>query len=311
MRKLTFFSVFVLLCTFFQSNAQSGVSCTLEDANGEVVMVELILGAEIPFSIDQCFYPIQLTITAIDGMANQDVIIQVQIGSTYNQPHILPMGQASASIFPNNSAQLLDCGAIEDVQFTVVGNPMSTCLDQAFFPVEFTKFEAISTDNNKVNLIWETASENDNKGFNVERSPDGYKWETLDFVKGAGTTLEPRNYQWVDKKPYEEFNYYRLRQIDFDGDTEYSEIVVVKMNPKSEFALFPNPAGNFITLDLGEKPTIEEIELYDVRGRLVRTIPIQYRISRQNIIISDLMAGVYWVVIPSKHNTEQIKLIKQ
>ncbi|MEM6700035.1 MAG: T9SS type A sorting domain-containing protein [Bacteroidota bacterium] len=310
MRKLLILSVAILLCTIFQSNAQSGVTCTLEDDMDEVVVVNLAISNEVQLGSNDCLYDVTLTISALDGMADQAVGVIVDFGSSFAFIITLPMGQASFTAI-NNITLPLDCGFITSIEFTVVGNPMSTCLDQAFFPVEFTRFEAENIESNKVKLIWETASESDNKGFDVERSRDGYKWETLDFVKGAGTTLELQKYEWTDDKPYQQINYYRLRQIDFDGDEEYSEIVVVKMANKSEVALFPNPAGNFFTLDLGEKPTAEEVEIYNVQGRLVRTIPIQYGISRQNIAINGLTAGVYWVVIPSKYNRAQIKLIKQ
>lgn len=311
MRKLIFLSIAFWLCATLQLQAQSGVTCTLEDAAGEVVVVELTVSNEFQINPIQCFYDVSLTITATDGMANQNVIIRVQIGSTYDQWHILPIGQASVSVFPPGAALQLDCGAIENVQFTVIGNPMSTCLDQAFFPVEFTRFEASNIDNGKIKLVWETASESDNEGFDIERSKDGYKWQTLDFLKGAGTTLEKQYYEWIDDKPYPEINYYRLRQLDFDGDEEYSEIVVVKMTNKGEVTLFPNPAGDFVTLDIGNETEVEHIEIYDGQGRLVRHLPLQYSKSRQNLYLEDLAAGVYWVVISSKYDRQQIKLIKQ
>jgi len=303
-----------MLCAIFQSNAQSGFTCTLEDANGEVVSTQLIIGNEIQVFPSLCFYQVQLIITALDGMADQDVQIQVQAGGNggYNAIHTLPAGQQSVAPFGNNVYLQLQCGTVANVQFTVVGNTSSNCLDQAFFPVEFTRFEAKTTANNQVKLIWETASEIDNQGFGIERSQDGYKWETLDFVKGAGNSLEEQYYEWIDDKPYlEQVNYYRLKQIDFDGDTEYSEIIVAKTVNKGKTTLFPNPATDFVTLDLGSEKEIDQIELYNVQGHLVRSIPVQSNTYRQNIITQDLMAGVYWVVIISKNNREQIRLVKQ
>ncbi|MEN0046120.1 MAG: T9SS type A sorting domain-containing protein [Bacteroidota bacterium] len=310
MRKLLILSVAILLCTIFQSNAQSGVTCTLEDDMDEVVVVNLAISNEVQLGSNDCLYDVTLTISALDGMADQAVGVIVDFGSSFAFIITLPMGQASFTAI-NNITLPLDCGFITSIEFTVVGNPMSTCLDQAFFPVEFTRFEGKNISDNTVNLIWETASESDNKGFDVERSKDGDKWEVLDFVEGAGTTLEQQNYEWTDKAPHQKINYYRLRQIDFDGDEEYSEIIAVKMTSKNKIALSPNPASDFITLDLGEDPTTETVEIYNIQGRLVRTIPIPYGISRQNIAINGLTAGVYWVVIPSKYNRAQIKLIKQ
>ncbi|MEL6718096.1 MAG: hypothetical protein AAFP82_05215, partial [Bacteroidota bacterium] len=157
-----------------ESSAQSGVNCTLEDANGEVVVVELTISNEVQINPTQCLYNVNLTISAVDGMADQDVQVRIQAGTLLDIVAVLPMGQSSATII-NNITLFLDCGFIANVQFTVLGNPMSTCLDQALFPVEFTKFEAKATESNEVKLIWETASETDNEGFDIERSRDGYK----------------------------------------------------------------------------------------------------------------------------------------
>ena len=67
-------------------------------------------------------------------------------------------------------------------------------------------------------LTWQTASELNNAGFEVERSADAKQWEVLGFVNGHGTTMEANDYKYLDAQPMRGMNYYRLSQTDFDGN---------------------------------------------------------------------------------------------
>lgn len=93
-------------------------------------------------------------------------------------------------------------------------------------PVELTGFEVEPT-NNRVHLSWETASETNNKQFKVQRRTGDQAFETIGEVEGAGTTYEPQSYQFYDGNPSEGTNYYRLKQVDFDGSHEFSAIKAV------------------------------------------------------------------------------------
>lgn len=111
-------------------------------------------------------------------------------------------------------------------------------------PVELVSFTASSGPDN-VTLNWSTASELNNHGFEIERSFDKTNWVTIGFREGKGTTLEPQNYSYSDD--ISEFSssklYYRLKQMDFNGNFEYSNIVEVEIVP-SNFSLsqnYPNP----------------------------------------------------------------------
>jgi hypothetical protein len=94
-------------------------------------------------------------------------------------------------------------------------------------PVTLTSFTGKLV-NKQTELRWATASEKNNAEFLVERSLDGRKFETLGTVKGNGTTNVAQYYAFTDAKPAQGTNYYRLKQIDFEGASEYSKIVAVK-----------------------------------------------------------------------------------
>ncbi len=115
-------------------------------------------------------------------------------------------------------------------------------------PVELTSFKAETIDKT-VELKWKTATELNNKGFEVERKiSQNSKWETIGFVKGSGNSTNPTSYKYTDDFKYQTINgivVYRLKQINLDGNKEYSEEIKVKIDltPK-DFVLYqnyPNP----------------------------------------------------------------------
>ncbi len=108
-------------------------------------------------------------------------------------------------------------------------------------PVELTSFTAKAQDST-VNLMWETKTEIDNYGFEVERNTHG-SWQKIGLVEGHGTTNSPKYYNFTDKYATGNKITYRLKQIDNDGTFAYSPVVEVELNP-TEFVLFqnyPNP----------------------------------------------------------------------
>jgi photosystem II stability/assembly factor-like uncharacterized protein len=115
-------------------------------------------------------------------------------------------------------------------------------------PVELIGFTASIKDDN-VNLRWITASEINNSGFEIERSHTSTslsmtKWEKIGFIEGKGTTTEKQFYSFIDKNLAPGKYQYRLKQIDFDGSFEYSNIVEVEVGIPDEFSLaqnYPNP----------------------------------------------------------------------
>ncbi|MFQ3596987.1 MAG: hypothetical protein SNJ66_01460, partial [Chloroherpetonaceae bacterium] len=109
-------------------------------------------------------------------------------------------------------------------------------------PVELTSFTARKTAQG-VELAWQTASEQNNAGFEVERKSEGATWNTLGFVRGNGTTTEAQSYSFLDNSASGKVQY-RLKQVDFDGQFEYSNIIEVDAGLPKTFELsqnYPNP----------------------------------------------------------------------
>lgn len=124
-------------------------------------------------------------------------------------------------------------------------------------------------------LFWQTADEVNNDYFVIERSFDGRAFESIGQVNGTGTTEELISYNFIDTFPKEGYNYYRLRQHDFDGSTHYSKIISQKFIAEEPLVqVFPNPIkqGDILTLKTRKIDTSSFV-IYDEKGRIL-PIPI-------------------------------------
>lgn len=146
-------------------------------------------------------------------------------------------------------------------------------------PVELSSFTA-ETGNNSVQLSWSTATETNNMGFEIERKLKNQEWVTIGFVNGKGTTTEIQNYNYVDdyaQMPYEGTALYRLKQIDYSGDYEYSEQLAVNLTfVPSEYYVsqnFPNPFNPSTTIkySLPIESTVI-IHIYNSLGQMIEDL---------------------------------------
>ncbi len=103
-------------------------------------------------------------------------------------------------------------------------------------PVELTSFSAVGT-RDGVQLNWETATEINNHRFEIERSNDSQNFTIVGFVNGRGTTTEKSSYSFVDKGVNEGKYYYRLKQVDYNGAYEYSQVIEVEFSVPQEFVI--------------------------------------------------------------------------
>lgn len=172
-------------------------------------------------------------------------------------------------------------------------------------PVELKRFD-LSLIEDYVLLEWETAAEINNECFVVERSTDGTNWEVIDKVLGAGNSNVEIEYNSLDQMPTVGMNYYRLKQIDFDGSYEYSRIVSLRYKSEGEFSFYPNPVfqGDEVNLE-GEG--IISFKLFDSKGNLVL---LQYDIQGSLILPTcNLSRGTYLGVIHNASGVHSVKLV--
>ena len=177
----------------------------------------------------------------------------------------------------------------------------------AVLPVAFLNFQA-QAKNQNVFLNWQTATEKDNKGFQIERSVEGKVFENIGEVKGSGTSNEKQTYTFTDTDPLSIIGYYRLCQVDNAGNKTYSKTIAVSLEPKNNLTLFPNPAKDHITLQL-DKAVDATITVFDMMGRMVlQTKNIN---NTMDLDISNFQAGTYWARVMTPKESMQRVFVKQ
>ncbi len=188
---------------------------------------------------------------------------------------------------------------ISNEDFTIEDNPI---------PVELTAFFALNT-NEGVMLKWVTSTETNNSGFSIQRSRDYENYTDVAFVEGNGTTTQPHEYNFIDKISVADIYYYRLKQIDFDGSYEYSNVVEVNVNAPSDFVLeqnYPNPFNPStvikFSLPVDSKVTID---LYNTLGEKVdRLVKKEFSTGNHsvNFDASHLSNGIYYYTLNAQGN---------
>jgi len=138
-------------------------------------------------------------------------------------------------------------------------------------PIELLSFKARLTKNNLVSLEWVTASETNNDYFMVERSKDALHFEDIGKVKGKGNSNTITNYDFSDGNLPTGITYYRLQQVDYDGQYTYSKTISIEVEKGNKMLgeIIPNPATNQITytIDILENALIT-IQIVDILGKI-------------------------------------------
>ena len=205
-------------------------------------------------------------------------------------------------------------------------NPLVTCgnLSKNFIvvnvlaatPVTFLGLKATKTSNNQVLVSWKTATEQDNDHFEIERSANGADFSTvLGSVTARGNSNEVVSYSFTDAYPLQKWNFYRIRQVDRDGRSSYSNIASLQFTkPNSIVQIYPNPSNSFVILEYSASTAEKlQISIIDNKGAVVKTISANSMsgLNQTKIDISTLSNGIYLVKTVINGNTIVEKIIKQ
>ena len=217
----------------------------------------------------------------------------------------------SLSSFQAVQAQCCTCGNGEQFNLDNCGTCLlgcilsgrgfpSSCTCDDPLPIELSLFEATGGDDGIIVVSWSTASELNNQGFEVQRSTDGKTWNSLTFIAGNGTTSLQQDYLFEDRRPIPGINYYRLKQIDFDGAINYTDVRSVEVNSEdlsNSFQVYPNPAinGQFTVYTPFSFNTKTELQLYTLSGQLIASGKIVD--FETNFSFPNLSNGLYLVKV--------------
>ena len=182
-------------------------------------------------------------------------------------------------------------------------------------PVEFYGFKTSQHDGNVI-LSWSTASESNNLGFDVERSYDKKTFAKIAFIKGQGTISITSGYEFVDENVKTGYLYYRVKQIDYDGQANYSPVLEVAISSPQKYSLsqnYPNPFNPSTTIAF-YLPAANRVSLkiYDLRGKQVASL-LNGRLNVGAHSVQwqaeNLPSGIYYYTLKSGSFLETKKMI--
>jgi PKD repeat protein len=188
------------------------------------------------------------------------------------------------------------------------------CSCTSALPVEMISFEAFLNEReNEVSLKWTTASEINNSHFELQRSLDGSEFNFLEVMEGQGNSTLLQTYPTIDKNPVPGVNYYRLKQVDFDGIQTYSNIVSARFSTTSVIAsVIPNPVKDNATVRFGEKlPERTKLQVLSSMGQVLDTYLVENTLS-QEINLNRFEKGIYFLRIKNAEGKNNLffKIVK-
>jgi hypothetical protein len=227
-----------------------------------------------------------------------------------------PGGGLGTPCTPNWGYRVTNC---------VVGSQPDNCFrfNGYVTPVELISFTAVAI-GSEVKLNWSTATETNNQGFEILRlTQNDNEWNSVGFVPGFGTTTEPKSYSYTDSEVSAGKYTYRLKQIDFDGSSEYSPEVEVEITTLLVFSLsqnYPNPF-NPSTKISWQSPVSghQTIKVFDVLGNQIATLVDEYKPAGSYEVefnassgIRNLVSGIYFYQLKAGDyiNTKKMLLLK-
>lgn len=163
-------------------------------------------------------------------------------------------------------------------------------------PVEWTAFRAQPAGPNMVHLDWATSREQGNRGFDIQRSMDGVSFESIGWVPSRGDSENQQQYGFTDHQVPHGRWHYRLRQLDINGGTSFSEIRSVSIEASTEMVLYPNPAEHRLHVQSAfEQNDIASV--FDGQGKLIKNWQLRGAGPTFQVDISSLKSGVYFLVL--------------
>jgi hypothetical protein len=260
--------------------------CNYELSNDRVLAVEIICGGECIFSFcghttwDTYLYLSDLPCAGTILSSNDDdcgLQSAITTNFTVGIDYIVVEGYSASN------AGVFDLS-------------ISTTCNFAPLPVQLLYFSG--ENNNRKNFLnWRTITELDNDYFIIERSDNGVDFTQLGIIDGHGTTTTPQDYSFVDDNYIGNFNYYRLKQVDIEGDVEQFNLVAISSDYKADLMIYPNPAKNILTISSEDQLINPSLTLQNALGKnvLIETYPS----ANQIVLEFDEMPGSYLSTIAS------------
>ncbi len=171
-------------------------------------------------------------------------------------------------------------------------------------PIELLSFSSTVNQQFQVELNWETLTESNNSHFDIEYSSDGFNFENIGTVAGAGNSIHYRTYDFLHTSPNKGINYYRLKQVDYDGNFEYVETIVQEISTSVFFEL-KYQTYSALSFDIKQSA---KLEIFNLAGKTVATFSL--RAGEHVINLSELQSGQYIIRIHKKGAQKIIRIVR-
>jgi hypothetical protein len=183
--------------------------------------------------------------------------------------------------------------------------------DISTLPVTWLDFIGAENKFGEVVLDWSTVAEKHNDKFEIERSIDGKNFEELGVIQGSGTTTVISKYRYIDQFPIKGLGYYRIKQIDFDGKHDYSEMLAIKLGSGQLLTMevFPNRTFGKVNLRVGGTPGVYQLMVMDMMGRTYGRFELTENAPQFDI--TSFPAGIYIFKVANAQGTLVRRVIKQ
>lgn len=249
-------------------------------------------------------------IALVNGTAiidnNTTVVDKIGYGTANNGE-----GTVIAALSTTTAARRNNDGATDTnnnlVDFTIVVANPTNC---GTIPVELLDFKA-QKENATVKLLWSTASELNNAYYAIERSENGKTFDKIGEINGYGNSNTLKSYQYMDEKPMNTVNYYRLRQVDFDGKETVYKTVSVNFGKNTTTKVYPSTAKDKINVEVSGDNGASDLLVVNLLGQVVKAQKLQNTEGVFPVNISDLPNGSYIMRIVSKNENVSQRFEKQ
>jgi hypothetical protein len=243
-----------------------------------------------------------------DQMTWTDNKLSFDISTTaHNLQAMVPFNAADGtlqSVTENGTAIGFTTETIKGIPYGVFpasSNSYVAIYSSTPLPITLISFTVTKQGTNDALLKWTTSMEQNNKGFEIQRSTDASNWTVIGFVSGAGNSQVNRDYRYTDKDLANGTYYYRLRQVDFDGKSQTSKIASLTITGAFTLELLqnhPNPVTNSTTIEMIIPQSCRvQLILYDQVGRPVRQLMDEMKPAGKyqvELYKSGLSAGAYY-----------------
>lgn len=278
--------------TFTTVNETSILMSWVNGTGSNRIVVGKENGSISSFPLDGQNYAANSIFEQGEDIGNSSFVVYNGTGSTVNVTNLKPNTSYTFRVFDynkssntGNNALYKLCGGFEK-QVTTASN----------LPVDLADF-TINRINNSINLKWSTLSEFNNSHFEIEKSTNGITFDRIGKVPGKANSNSIKLYSYEDRASTLGTLYYRIKQVDLNGEFQYSEIKSISIYKNDDVKIYPTIASNYISIELTTNFENLSYQIFTPSGTLCKEGDFDSSIN--SILIDDLNRGIYIIQINS------------